>query len=137
MKSLKTSLCCICFAVMGVCIASVGNRDKPNEYNTIMASPLPTVPIIRDLPLDLQLDQSLRNKKDTVIIKDTVKVTTKPKKIKVPYKIVKRDTIYQSVYFVLIPEGREEQPSDSNYCIPKVHIKDTLSRNVNHSTIIE
>lgn len=134
MKSLKTILCCICFATMGVCIASIGNRDKPDNYNVITAAPLPTVPIIRDLPLDLQLDQSLKNKKDTVFIKDTVTVT---KKIKVPYKVVQKDTMYQTLCFILVPRDREEYTLDRNDCISKVHNEDTLSVNDNHSAIIE
>lgn len=129
MKRLSTTLCCIAFAIIGVCIASVGNKDRPNSYNTISASTLPVIPANGILPIDLKLSDSLKNKKDTVIIRDTVRVTNKPKKVRVPYMVTKYDTVYQNILFIVIPEVREEKTSKVNDSINNATFK-----NVNHST---
>lgn len=135
MKRLQTVLCSIAFAILGVCIASVGNKDRPYGANTVHAAILPHIPKNAVLPIDLQLGHSLENKKDTVIIRDTVRVTNTPKKVKVPYRITKRDTIYQTVVFVAIPEVRLEGTSAIIDSIDKVHIVDTIAKNDSLSAV--
>lgn len=134
MKRLQTTLCCIAFAIIGVCIASNGNKNGPHGPNTITAATLPIIPADVKLPIDLQLSNSLRDKKDTVRIIDTVRVTNKPKKVRIPYKVTKRDTIYQTVLFIAIPEVREEKASEVIDSICKVHNANTASKNDIHST---
>lgn len=134
MKKLQTTLCSIAFAILGVCIAALGNKEGPRT-NTVMAA---TPYVYPHLPIDLQLSNSLKeNKSDTVIIRDTVRVTNKPKKVRVPYRVTKQDTVYQTVLFVAIPEVREEKTSEVIDSICKVHVVDTTSTNVIHSTEIE
>lgn len=132
-KSINTTICCIAFAIVGICIAKYNNDNKFVGRPTISAA----VPTVYDLPLDFQLNRKIMTV-STDTIRDTVYVdsskVTKPKMVSAPRKVktrkhtVLKDTVYVPLYFIIMPWVREEKAQDSTYCI-----SDTLSKNVNHS----
>ena len=72
---------------------------------------MPTLSV-QSLPIDYQLSLRQQNEltkpcTDTVYVRDTVLITNK---VRVPYRITKRDTVYCPIVFVF---GRSELPDSS------------------------
>lgn len=86
-----------------------------SQQSTTVAAEPQIMPVLnmQNLPIDYQL--SLRQQKteltkpcmDTVYVKDTILITNK---VRVPYRITKRDTVYCPIVFVF---GRSELPDSS------------------------
>lgn len=133
-KGVNTVICCIAFAIIGICIAKYNADNKLQKHPTIMAA----TPQVYNLPLDFQLNRNVMNV-STDTIRDTVyvdsslvtkksKMVSAPRKAKAKKQTVIKDTVYVPLYFIIMPWVREEKAQDSTYCVP-----DTLSKNVNHS----
>lgn len=108
MKKLVSILMCSALLLCGWIVGT-------SQQSTTVAAESQLMPVLnmQSLPVDYQL--SLRQQQteltkpcnDTVYVKDTILIT---KKVRVPYRITKRDTVYCPIVFVF---GRSELPDSS------------------------
>lgn len=119
MKKLTTVISCSMLLLYGL-LVGINNRADPG----VTAQAAPVMPVIGQLPYDLQLSHM---KRDTVYI-DTSRVCNhkeKIKKVKVPYAV--HDTLYVPVLYIASPKVREEETcSDSQpkYVVRKASPED-------------
>ena len=73
MKQVTTILCCLAFAIAGICLAIQEKNDVVWKTQTISAATLPA-PQVSMLPLDVQLDLGKKVQTNPAIIHDTVYV---------------------------------------------------------------
>lgn len=121
MRKLTTFLCCMAFAVSGICLANM--TSKKSLTSTAQAATMPTIDISKmQLPIDLQLNQQAHNKDSTVIKHDTVYVSqTKLVKVRVPNK-VKTKTIHVPVLYIATrTENKEDTVNHNSDIMYKVH----------------
>lgn len=125
MKNLSTVLCCVCFAIAGMAIIGIKNRNGP----VIVAEPRSAYPLRinpAQLPLDLQLDLG-KNKSDTVYItkSDTVTITkTKIRKVPVPKVVEVHDTLLVPRFYIATPVEKKV-PSTEIIIVDDVHVIDS------------
>ena len=124
MRKITTILCCMAFAISGICLANMtANRNASGM--SAQASNLPTLDISKmSLPIDLQLNQLAQSNKDsTVSVKtDTVYVEkTKFVKVHAPRKI-KTKTVHVPVLYIATRTDNKEDTVRSNSAIVyKIH----------------
>lgn len=119
MKKLTTIISCSMLLLYGL-LVGINNRADPGA--TVQAAPV--MPVIGQLPYDLQLSHM---KRDTVYrdIPQVCNHEENTKVIKVPYAV--HDTLYVPVLYIASSEGREEQPcsdSQAKYVVRKASPED-------------
>lgn len=94
MRKVIMAICCLSMAATGFMITNYDDSlSVPLKQNTLHAATIPSQNYNGPMPLDLQLDQAKRFKRDTVEIHDTVEVTN-IKYVRVPVPERTTDTIY-------------------------------------------
>ena len=108
MKKLVSIIMCSALLLCGWIVGT-------SQQSTTVAAESQLMPVLnmQSLPVDYQL--SLRQQQteltkpcnDTVYVKDTILIT---KKVRVPYRITKKDTVYCPIVFIF---SRSELPDSS------------------------
>lgn len=155
MKQVTTILCCLAFAIAGVCLAISENNDVTWKHQTINAATLPASQVSM-LPLDVQLDLGKEVQTNPTVKRDTVyvdrpqilvinkkssKVSTPKKVTDVAWMMLKPGHISKDTVSNKGTPDREEKAGECDVGSSKetaiqltVDGKIVYSKNVNHST---
>ena len=124
MRKLTTILCCIAFAVSGICLANM-TANRNTSGISAQASSLPVIDMSKmSLPIDLQLNQMAQNNKDsTVSVKtDTVYVEkTKFVKVRAPRKVKTKTVHVPVLYIATRTDNKEDTVRSDSAIVYKVH----------------
>ena len=157
MKQVTTILCCLAFAIAGICLAISENNDVTWKHQTINAATLPASQVSM-LPLDVQLDLGKEVQTNPTIIRDTdtvyidrpqiLVINKKSSKVSTPKKVtdvawmmlkpgcMSKDTVSNKDTPVREEKAGECDVGSSKETAIQLTVdgKIVYSKNVNHST---
>lgn len=131
MRRLTTIICCMAFALSGICLATMTSKSDLTT-SSVQAATLPTIDMSKmSLPLDLQLNQTAQNKDSTVSVKtDTVYVEkTKLVKVSAPHKVKTKTVHVPVLYIATRTDNKEDTVNCDSTTLYKVHKVGTLDLN--------
>lgn len=121
MRRLTTVICCLAFALSGICLANMTSEQR--SANAAPTEVLPTLDINKmSLPLDLQLNRLAQKEDKSVPVKtDTVYVEkTKLVKVNTPGKIKTKTVHVPVLYIATYADNKEDTASRGPTALYKV-----------------